>query len=177
MQVTVYSAADNVALYLNGELVGTQKAGKVNQYKTVFDIVYAPGVLEAVSVAADGTEISRKKLVTSGAPAKLRLTPEKQTIAADGTSLCYVAVEVLDANDQLVTNSEVKLRAKAEGAGFLAGFGSANPKTDENYTTGSFTTYRGRVMAVIRSGYEAGTITLKVGGEDLSESVTIEVQA
>ena len=177
VQVTVYSAADNVALYLNGELVGTQKAGKVNQYKTVFDIVYAPGVLEAVSVAADGTEISRKKLVTSGAPAKLRLTPEKQTIAADGTSLCYVAVEVLDANDQLVTNSEVKLRAKAEGAGFLAGFGSANPKTDENYTTGSFTTYRGRVMAVIRSGYEAGTITLKVGGEDLSESVTIEVQA
>lgn len=176
IQVTVYSAADTVQLYLNGELVGTQKAGKVHEYKTVFDIVYAPGTLEAVSVDANGTEISREKLVTCGAPAKLRLTPEKTELAADGCSLSYVAVDVLDADDQLVTDAAVKLQADVCGAGFLAGFGSANPKTDENYTTGTFTTYRGRVMAVIRSGYETGTITLKVEGEGLSQSVTLTVQ-
>ena len=48
------------------------------------------------------------------------------------------------------------------GAGTLAGFGSANPVTDENYTAGSFTTYQGRALAVVRAGYETGEIFLTV---------------
>ena len=48
------------------------------------------------------------------------------------------------------------------GQGSLAGFGSANPITDENYTAGAFTTYKGRALAVIRSGYEAGEAILTV---------------
>lgn len=58
----------------------------------------------------------------------------------------------------------------------MVGFGSANPITDENYTTGTFTSYRGKCMAVIRSGYETGIATLTVranGYEDVSLEIHI----
>lgn len=57
---------------------------------------------------------------------------------------------------------------------FLAGFGSANPMTEDNYTSGTCTSYMGRAMAVIRSGYEARTVTLEVNAEGL-ESARCEI--
>lgn len=173
--VTVYSAADTVELYLNGESVGKQAAGKANGYKAVFDITYHTGRLEAVS-SSDGKEISRAVLESTGKPAALRLIPETTEIAADGSSLAYVSVEVVDEAGRLVTDAEVALKAEASGSGYLAGFGSAKPKTDENYTTGAFTTWRGRAMAVLRSGCEAGTIKLSVSdGGSLTATTEITV--
>jgi beta-galactosidase len=66
------------------------------------------------------------------------------------------------------------LRASISGAAELIGFGSANPITDENYTSGVFSTYHGRAMAIVRSGYEAGEAVLKVSSEDL-ETVNVKI--
>ena len=49
----------------------------------------------------------------------------------------------------------------------LAGFGSANPVTEDNYTDGDSVTFRGRAMAIIRSGYEKGAAILKISADGL----------
>ena len=55
--------------------------------------------------------------------------------------------------------------------GTLAGFGSGDPQARENYTGGSFTTFRGQAAAVLRSAGRPGSITLTVTSEKYGKAV------
>lgn len=168
VHVVTYSAADEVELFLDGTSLGRSAAGKKNRYIADFNVTYTPGLLEAVSYQ-NGAEVSRTSLITTGEPAAIRLTVENIlgesgsiSLAPDGHSLAYIFAEITDAEGNRVPDASIPLRASVAGAGTLAGFGSANPVTDENYTAGSFTTYQGRALAVVRAGYETGEIFLTV---------------
>lgn len=156
-------------LLLNKKSLGKQPAGKENRYTAAFELTYEPGILEAVSYE-NGVVISRCSLSTTGAPHAIRLTSDcpdtLASLSSDGHSLAYISVEIVDKNGVTVPDAALPLSAAVTGVGMLAGFGSANPITEENYTTGSFTSYRGRALAVIRSGYESGEVTLSVTAND-----------
>ncbi len=171
IHVAAYSAADEVELLLDGKSLGKCAAGKENRYTASFDITYTPGLLEAVSYQ-NGKEVSRTCLKTTGAPASIRLTAEKHALAADGHNLAYVSVEIVDSEGNRVPDALIPLTASVTGAGILAGFGSANPVTEENYTTGSFHTFRGCALAVIRAGYEPGEVTLTVKAASADSRIT-----
>ena len=170
VDVLVFSGAEEAELLLNGERLGRIGAGEATIHDMpgsfLFHIRYAPGTLEAVSYTG-GMEVSRTKLTTTGRPCALRLVPEADSLRADGYSLCYVRVEVVDASGRVVPDAAVKLTAEASGAATLMGFGSANPITDENYTKGVFTSYCGRAMAVLRANFEVGEARLRVSGEGI----------
>ena len=119
----------------------------------------------AVSYAG-GKEISRAELETAGEPAKIRLVPEKSECRSDGHDLIYVGIEVTDSEGRLVPDAEIFVTAEVTGAACLAGFGSANPITDEDYTDNKTTTFRGRAMAVIRAGYGSGEANIRVSSAD-----------
>ncbi|MDE6674404.1 MAG: DUF4982 domain-containing protein, partial [Acetatifactor sp.] len=101
VKVVAYSAAQEVELRLNGKVLDRKAAGKENRYMAVFDIVYEPGILTAVSFS-DGQEISSDTLYTTKAPAALRLTADRQALPADGHSVCYVEVEIVDEDGRVV---------------------------------------------------------------------------
>ena len=81
----------------------------------------------------------------------------------------YYMTEIVDENGIVVPDAALRLSAAVEGVGSLAAFGSSNPITDENYTSGTFTSYHGTATAIIRSGYQTGMCTLTVGCEGLDE--------
>ena len=62
------------------------------------------------------------------------------------------------------------MTAKVTGNASLAGFGSANPITEENYTSGSFTSYRGKALAIIRTGEPATAAELTVSALGLEDA-------
>lgn len=177
VKVVVYSAAREVELRLNGRVLERKAAGKENRYKAEFDITYEPGTLTAVSFS-QGQEISSCTLHTAGAPAALRLTADRQELSADGHGVCYVAVEIVDEEGRTVPDAALSLQAEVTApekenaceAGWLAGFGSSNPVTTENYTVGKCTAWQGQAMAVLRSGYEPGNLVLKVKAEGLPDA-------
>lgn len=184
VKVVAYSSAQEVELRLNDRVLERKAAGKENRYMAVFDTVYEPGILTAVSIS-QGQEISSCTLHTTGVPAALRLTADRQILPADGHSVCYVAVEIVDGDGRIVPDSGISLQAEVTSpaeensceAGWLAGFGSSNPITTENYTAGQCTAYQGRVMAILRSGYEPGTLILRImatGLPDASLEIRVE---
>ncbi len=59
------------------------------------DVPYEPGELKAVAYR-NGEKIGEATVRTAGAPAKLRLTPDRTELTATGDDLCYVLVEALD---------------------------------------------------------------------------------
>lgn len=57
----------------------------------------------------------------------------------------------------------------------LQAFGSARPKTEENYTKGIAATYQGRLLAVIRAGGTPGKAVLRISSREFGEA-TLELQ-
>lgn len=104
----------------------------------------------------------------------LLLVPRVQPAEkADGQSLVYALVEIVDNEGRRVPFGDRKAKAEVNGAGTLAAFGTGRPATTENYTTGEFTSFEGRYQAIIRTGYEAGEVALKVCVEGLGEDMAI----
>ena len=177
VEISVFSAAEEVELLLNGQSVG-RKA--VPQDGTMprsvgFETAYQPGRLEAVSYTG-GKEVSRAVLETTEKPSRIRLTADKKAVRPDGHDLVCVEIELLDQEGRVVPDAEVRLSAEVAGQGWLAGFGTGNPITAEDYTDNMTVSWRGRALAILRSGYESGEITLTVSARNLpEESVTFRV--
>lgn len=164
--VEVYSAADEVELLLDGVSVGRKEAGKENHYKAAFELTYETGTLEAVSYI-EGNEISRDVVKSAESPVGIRICPEENTLhkemlLADGQSLCFAVVEVVDTEGNPVSYVEREVTAEVEGAASLAAFGTGRPMTEENYTVGKTVAYQGKSLAIVRAGYEPGEAVLRV---------------
>ena len=89
----------------------------------------------------------------------------------------YYKVEAVDADGNHIPYVEAKATAKAEGAAQLAAFGTGRACTEENYTKGSVTLYRGTALAILRSGVDTGRAKLTVSAEGLGTADTeIQIQ-
>lgn len=165
--VEVYFDAEKVELYLNGKKIGSKK---VKDYKATFKCKYAPGKLEAVAFDAGGREIGRSELISAGAKQCIQVKPEVTT-AAPG-EIVYFNVAIADEDGIIERNHDQKLTVSVEG-GELLGFGSANPRTEESYVSGTFTSYYGQAQAIVRAG-QSGVVKVTVRGEKSGEG-TAEV--
>ena len=169
IRIVVFSCAEEVEVLVNGESIGKKKVSKERPLpnSAYFETIYTPGKVEAVSYT-DGKEVSRSHLVTTGEPTAIRLVPEKREIKADGHDLVYVKIEVVDENNNVVPNAEISLNAEVSGNAVLAGFGSGNPVTEDNYTDAETKSFHGRAMAILRADFNKGKATLRVSAEGLN---------
>lgn len=184
--VVVFSSADEVELLVNGKLLDRKKvnkerpdhAGQPFVNTVTFNTVYIPGTVEAISYK-DGVEISRNMLRTAKSVDDIILSPEKDSLVADGHDLLYLGIDVVDEDRNVVADAEVELTISVDGAGYLAGFGTGNPVTEEDYTDDVTKIYYGHAMAIVRTGYTAGWIKISVcgkcGNKNLSKEIVINV--
>ncbi len=176
IQLVVFSGADEVELICNGQTIGRKAVIKDGRlpHSVCFDTVYTPGKVEAISYKA-GKEISRASLVTAGKPAKLVVTPEQSVTNSAGHELVYVNIDVADADGFVVNDAAIGLKAEVSGDGYLAGFGTGNPVTEEDYTDDKTVTFRGHALAIIRRTHAAGAIALTVSSDGLAP-VTVDIK-
>ena len=165
-EVEVYSDAASVELLLNGKSLGKKK---IKECKAVFKTKYVPGTLTAVAYTADGREQARRELTS--ATGKITIAVKPEVTEAKSGEVVYVPVELVGKNGVVESNADRKLRVTVTGGGLL-GFGSANPCHEEQYHTGSFTTYYGRALAIVRVTDDT---TINVTDGKSSASVRIPV--
>ena len=163
--VEVYTEGARVELYLNGKSVGK---AKVKNAKATFKVVYVPGTLRCVAYDASGREIGSSELVSATGTKTVKIEAEKKVVKPG--EVVYLPVTVVGKNDVVESNADVKVKVTVEN-GELLGFGSANPRTEERFDAGEYTTYYGKAMAVVRAG-EAGV--LKVAANEAVAEVTVE---
>lgn len=167
--IEVYADAATVELLLNGKSLGKKK---IKDCKAIFKTKYAPGTLTAVAYDAGGQELSRNEL--KSARGSIRLVAEPEETAVKAGNIVYIPISLVGQNGVLERNADCKLTAAVENGELLA-FGSANPRTEERYDSGNFTTYYGCAMAIVRAG-QAGTVTLSVKNENQTATAAIEVK-
>ncbi|MBN2201448.1 DUF4982 domain-containing protein [bacterium] len=167
LQVEVASNYPVVRLYLNDALVGERPTGREQEYKAVFTLPYAPGLLKAVGVR-DGREMESAVLKTAGPPARIRLTADRSRLSADGQDLSFVTVEITDAEGNIQPNAGNRLHFEVSGPGVIAGVDNGNGKDLDPYTGPDRNAFHGRALVVVRSAREAGKIRLEAHAEGLS---------
>ena len=163
IEVEVYTRQPEVKLYLNDQLVGTKQVSRETEFKAVFTVPYAPGVLKAIATSQSAQSTQTTTILkTAGEPARLRLTPDRTVMAADGQSLTFITVEVVDKDGTPVPEAAIPCEATVKGAGSLLAFASADLKDTEPYTSPRVTTWKGRALLVIRSTKKRGSINVTI---------------
>jgi beta-galactosidase len=167
IEVEVYTKAPEVKLYLNEKLVGTKQVNRETQFKAVFSIPYEVGVLRA---EADGKSVT---LATAGEPARLRLTADRNVIAAGGQDLAYITVEVVDKDGRVCPDAAIPCEAVVKGQGQLMAFASADLKDREPKTSSRVTTWKGRALLVVRSSKTKGKAQINIKSSLPTATLTI----
>ena len=170
IDVEVYTKAPEVKLYLNDKLVGTKQVSRDTQFKAVFSIPYEVGVLRA---EADGKSVT---LATAGEPARLRLTADRNVIAAGGQDLAYITVEVVDKDGCVCPDAAIPCEAIVEGQGKMMAFATADLKDREPKTSPSVTTWKGRALLVVRSSLSKGKAQVTIKSSLPTATMTIKTK-
>jgi beta-galactosidase len=165
--VFCYSNADEVDLFLNGQSLGRRKrlaqevtipvgtnvsANKkfVTRYRRMWDVPYEPGELKAIAYSG-GKQVAVDTVRTAGAPARIRLVPDRSTIAADGDDLSFVTVRVEDKDGNLCPTAAVKIDFAVSGAGDIRAVDNGNPASVEPFQAKSRTTFNGLALVIVSS--------------------------
>ncbi|MCB9302857.1 MAG: DUF4982 domain-containing protein [Lewinellaceae bacterium] len=180
--VFVYTNGDCAELFLNGKSLGKQckdpKSDKsIERFRLMWrDVIYEPGELRVVAYK-EGQQLGEKVMPTAGKPSRLKLTADRTEITAGGLDLSYILIEALDENGNLAPLADNKVEISVEGAGRLAGAGNGNPQSFEPFQDKQVSLFYGKAMAIVRSGSDAGSTTVRVQAAGLrGDSVEVRVQ-
>lgn len=156
-EVEVYTKAEEVELFLNGLSLGRQN---VRECKAVFAVRYQPGELRAVAYFADGS-CPESALRSAEGQIYAAITPESRPEIG---KVLFADISLCGENGEVESRADETLHVTVNG-GRLLGFGSANPKTEEEFHTGTYTTYYGRSLAAIL--VERNRLEIQVTGRNI----------
>ena len=167
-----YNNAEEVELYVNGRSAGKRTKDK-NTLHGIWRVNFEPGEIRVVS-RSEGHVVAEETIRTAGRPAKLRLTPDRTRIHADGDDLCYVTVEVTDADGNLCPTAQNEIHFDVEGVARIEGVDNGSPISLEPFKADKRKAFYGKCMVVLRSNGKAGNIRLRATSDDIEASeVTI----
>jgi len=176
--VFVYTNGDCAELFLNGKSLGKKckdpkSENSVDRFRLMWkDVIYKPGELKTVAFKED-KEIGERVMKTAGKPFRLKLTPDRKTIDADGNDLSYILVEALDQEGNLCPLADNKIEIKVNGQGKLVATGNGNPQSFNSFQSNSVNLFFGKAMIIVGSEFEKGELTVKITSEGLKTGKTI----
>lgn len=148
--VFVYSSGDEVELFLNGKSLG-KKQKQAFEYRFRWnEVPYEPGELKAVAYK-DGKVWAEASVKTTGAPVKLKLTPDKKILKSDGEDLIFVRVSVLDADGNEVPTAEPLIKATLDGPGKIVATDNGDPTCLIPFPETTRPAFNGLYLAIVKA--------------------------
>ena len=195
--VVLYTNGDEAELFLNGKSLGKRKKIDPDQVKTsmqiakgidysvtennledpYFEIVdayrlrwmevpYEAGEIKAVAYK-EGNFIGESVVQTTGKPDNLKLTPDRPIMKADGMDLCYVTVEMVDAEGRVYPWAMDVLEITVEGSAKMMGVANGDAMGHDVFTDNSHPLFYGKAIVVLRNiPGKSGEAILDVRTED-----------
>ena len=163
VSVWVHSNLEEVELFLNGRSQGRRKVMPLTHLE--WEVEYEPGMIEARGMK-DGKVVMTSRRETTGAPATIRLTADRNEIAADGEDIAMVRVEVLDSAGRPVPTADNLIKFKVGGEGILLGVGNGDPNCQESDKQPQRSLFNGLAQLIVQASKNPGAITVEAYTED-----------
>ncbi|MGB6822596.1 MAG: DUF4982 domain-containing protein, partial [Candidatus Acidiferrales bacterium] len=155
ISVWVHGNCEEVELFLNGRSLGKHPMPRNSHLE--WKVNFAPGTLLARGFTG-GKLVAESKQETTGAPAAIKLTPDRQAINADGEDVAIITVAVLDDKNRIVPIADSEITFEIAGPGRVIGVGNGDPSSHEaDKPPGQVYDSHGALMFAGVTGYEAGS--------------------
>ena len=117
-----------------------------------------------------GERVLSKRVGTTGAPADIKLKPDRIRINTDRRDVSLVTLEVVDDKGRVVPRANEQITLSVTN-GRIIGVCNGDPscRVSENRTT--YPVFNGLVMLFVKAGKKAGPIILTAEGAGLKPSI------
>jgi beta-galactosidase len=200
LPLTCYTNCDSVELFLNGRSIGVKgyafprygMQGRYGQYAPAppgavrttndlhltWDVPYEPGTLKAVGMKG-GKVAVEVEISTTGDPAAIGLSVDRDAIRADRRDVAHVTVKVLDVQGRLHPDADNEIMFEVQGAGRLIGVDNGDMSDMAADFKGKIRkAYHGMCLGIVQSTSSAGRIRLTATSPGLKPAtVTIAAKA
>ncbi len=173
--VEVYSNAEQVELFLNGQSLGTQPLHADATART-WKVGFVPGTIRAVA-SSGGQVVATDELRTAGAPAKILLAADHDQVRPEFDSVATVTATVVDAQGTVVPDASPLIHFALTGPGVLR-TDSGNHSSHELFQSPDRQAYEGSCLALVKAAAAGagGPITLSASAPGL-EGASIALRA
>ena len=169
-----YNQADEVELFVNGKSQGVRRKSNEHEYHVAWRVTFEPGEVRVVA-RKNGKVVAEKTRRTAGAPHHIQLTPNRKVIKANGRSLLFVTVEVVDKDGNLCPWAENNVLFSLTGDAKIAGVDNGSPFSLERFQANERRAFFGKCLVVLQAGKMPSTIHLTAKSVDLAPQ-TIEIR-
>ena len=177
IDVIGYSNAPIVELFFNGTSLGRKSIDHAHgrQLYAQWKIPYKRGELVLIAYDESDKEIARDTVRSFDDPASIKLVCDKKSVRANGEDLAFIEISLADANGTFVANARNRITVSVSGPGRLVGLDNGDSTDYEEYKGTSRLLFSGKLLAIVASTDEPGTITVTANSEGLpSQSISIE---
>jgi beta-galactosidase len=180
--VFVYTNGDAAELFLNGKSLGKKwknpkSTNSIERFRLMWnDVVYSPGELKVI-VYKEGVRIGEKTLKTAQKQYQIRLSPDRNSIKADGNDLSFVLIEALDKEGNFCPMADMKVTIQVSGNGKIIALGNGNPQSFEPFHTETVQLFYGKAMLIVGKSTKSGSMQIQANAEGLiNGKVSVKVE-
>lgn len=164
--VYCYTDYPSAELFVNGKSQGRitkNKDSRLDRYRLRWqNVKYEKGEIKVVVYDEQGNKAGEKTVKTAEKPAKLQLTADRSTIAADGSDLAFITVSLTDKNGTLCPDADHSLEFKVTGAATFNSVCNGDATSLEVFTEPTMKLFHGQLVVVVQASTAPGKATLSV---------------
>ena len=172
--VRCFANCPEVALSLNGKIIGTKKLSEAVNGVMIWQVPFEPGTLKAVG-RSNGLDVCNYILKTAGTASRVELLPDAKEFRANGKDVCHVEFRIVDENGVRVPDAEPEVKFDLTGPAKIIGIGNGDLDNSENCQGDMHRAFQGRGMAILQAATMPGGLVLTATAPGLeSASVTLQ---
>lgn len=178
--VYCYTSWPSAELFVNGKSQGRilkNPNTRLDRYRLRWNNVkYEPGEIKVVAYDYDGTAKGEKIIRTAGAPARIVLKADRNSISSKGEDLSFVTVSVVDKNGTPCPTATNNMKFNVSGAGKFRAACNGDATSLVAFNSTEMPLFSGELVVVVE-GLRHGTAMLSVSADGLPMAkLPIEVE-
>lgn len=175
IDVFVYSNLEDIELFFNEASLGKQhislKDGDVLHGE--WKIKYKKGTITARAYNKEGRVVAEDIVSSFTDAASIEAVPDKIEMLADGRDLIFIEISAKDEMGIPVANARNRVKVTVNGPARLVGLDNGDSTDYDSYKSDNRRMFSGKLLAIIQSTVDSGTITVSCESDGLAEKMLV----
>ncbi len=176
--VELYSNCEEVELFQNGKSLGKQYLKDYEDRIYKWAVNYKDGKL--VAKGRKGTQIATTTLETVGEPVAIKLTPDRENMAANNTDVVHVVAQLVDAKGREVKNHDDEITFNIEGDCRFLGTDCGNTAKVTNFKDKTVATEFGKCLLAVQATKTSSSVKITAKnkvGNIVSKALVLQINS